>query len=436
DRALRVLVYSRTLGYRHDSIEPAIAALRAQAPARRWTITATEDPSSFDDAVLSATDAVVFLSTSGDVLEPEGEAALERFVRGGGGWVGVHAASDTEYDSAFYGELVGAWFRVHPPIQPATLRVERTLHPATLGLPELWTRTDEWYSFRTNPRATVNVLLSLDEASYAPGAGAMGDHPVAWYHGVGRGRALYTALGHTTESWSDPAVLDHIAGAIDWAGGRADPDLLLAELDGTTDPGPWVALEGSGPFPFTVTRDALLMTDVAGQNQHVLREGVTVAAGERYAIEGLFRVHGDGASTPTLNSFCFDLGVPGGAGALSPPSTWAMNLDARSDGTGGVMKHMGFLAGSFREIGQTAAPWARRETEYLLRVEVGTAADGTAHPSSVRATVLEAGVLRERFTVDYAAFPFQPEPGEPLRLGVNTHGTDFTLRSLRARRQR
>jgi len=220
---LRVLAFSRTVEYRHESIAAAHAALSGIAAERGFELQASEDVTSISDAVLGEQDVVVFLSTSGDALDADAENALARFVRGGGGFVGVHAASDTEYEFPFYGGLVGAYFNAHPAIQQATLIVEDALHPATMHLEATWVRTDEWYAFRENPRPNVRVLLRIDETSYDPGTGAMGDdHPVAWAHEYEGGRSFYTALGHTAESYSEPAFLEHLAGGIAWAGHLAD----------------------------------------------------------------------------------------------------------------------------------------------------------------------------------------------------------------------
>jgi type 1 glutamine amidotransferase len=218
NRAVSLLVFSRTAEYRHDSIPAGVAALTQLATERGWQLAATEDPSRFSDATLAAYDAVIFLSTTGDVLDDEQQAAFERFIRGGNGFVGIHSATDTEYDWSWYGELVGAYFREHPPVQAAEVLVEDAASAATAGLPSPWRRTDEWYAFKTNPRPKVQVLLSLDEASYTPGAANMGgDHPIAWRHEHDGGRAFYTALGHTSESYSDAAFMGHVAGGIAWA---------------------------------------------------------------------------------------------------------------------------------------------------------------------------------------------------------------------------
>ncbi|MET0282943.1 MAG: ThuA domain-containing protein [Polyangiales bacterium] len=422
---LRVLVFTRTLGFRHDSIPASITALQGLASEHHWQVTASEDPAVFSDAGLAPYDVIAFVSTSGDILDASQQDALERFVRGGKGWVGVHAASDTEYDWPWYGGLVGAFFQVHPAIQPATLRVERTSHLASRGLPATWQRTDEWYSFRTNPRADLQVLLSLDEDSYQADPGRMGDHPVAWYHHYEGGRAFYSALGHTIESWSEPAFLSHIAGAIDWAGG--EEVALVADFEGASVP-PWQAHTLAGGFDYEVQADALRMTDRNGANQHLVRAGVAVDAQRPYALEALFTVTSTDPSG--LNSFCFNLNVAGSD--LSPPSTWASNVDFNPTPPGAVMKHMGFVNGAFGALGETVTTWGARGTEYLLRSEVGVRLDGTRAPSFVTNTVRERGVIRERFEVDYASFAYQPNRMLPVRIGVNTHGTDWAMRSFRA----
>jgi cytochrome c len=218
-RVPRLLVFSKTAAYRHESIAEGVAALEALATAREWGFAATEDAAQFT-ANLTDANVALFLSTTGDVLSVEQQTAFEQFIAAGNGYVGVHAASDTEYDWPWYGELVGAYFEAHPAIQSATIRVEDASHIATSHLPDPWTRTDEWYGFRENPRANVNVLLTLDESSYSPGDGAMGaDHPIAWYHEYAGGRAFYTALGHTTDSYRDAAFMAHVEGAIRWASG-------------------------------------------------------------------------------------------------------------------------------------------------------------------------------------------------------------------------
>jgi cytochrome c len=213
-----VLVFSKTAGFRHDSIPAGIEAVRRQAGTRGFSVDASEDAGVFTDDSLAKYKAVVFLSTTGDVLNASQEAAFERFIRRGGGFVGVHSASDTEYDWAFYGGLVGAYFAGHPDIQDAAVQIEDPAHPAAQSLPRTWTRRDEWYNFRQNPRARVNVLATLDERSYTGGTMAP-DHPIIWSHTYEGGRAFYTALGHTQESYSESSFVDHLGRAILWASG-------------------------------------------------------------------------------------------------------------------------------------------------------------------------------------------------------------------------
>jgi len=212
----RLLVFTRTTGFRHDSIPDAIAAVRRVAEESGLAVDATEDPDVFRDGNLGSYRAVVFLLTTGDVLDDEGKGALERWLSAGRGWAGVHSASDTEYGWPFYGELVGAYFAGHPAVQPGTLRVEDPAHPATAGLPAVWNRTDEWYDFRRNPRDVVTVLITIDETTYS--GGTMGaDHPMTWLRTYDGGRSFYTALGHTPESYADPAFRTLLANAVEWA---------------------------------------------------------------------------------------------------------------------------------------------------------------------------------------------------------------------------
>jgi type 1 glutamine amidotransferase len=223
DTSYDVLVFTKTAGFRHDSIPAGVRAIRELGVDNAFTVTATEDATRFTAADLARFEAVVFLNTTGDVFDAGQRTAFESYVRGGGGYVGVHAAADAERGWPFYGELVGAYFASHPAIQPATVRVEDRTHPATAHLGSTWTRTDEHYNYRTNPRATVRVLATLDEASYS--GGTMGaDHPIAWCRTLQGGRSFYTGMGHTRESYADPVFRRHLLGGIRYAAGRATAD--------------------------------------------------------------------------------------------------------------------------------------------------------------------------------------------------------------------
>ncbi|MFE0450480.1 ThuA domain-containing protein [Streptomyces sp. NPDC058914] len=213
----RLLVYTRTTAYRHDSLPDAVTAVRELGA---YTVDHTEDPAALE-APLDGYAAVVFLSTSGEVLTPDGRERLTHYVEAGGGFAGIHAAACTEYDWPYYGELLGARFARHPALQPGKAVVEDRAHPATRHLPPVWDFTDEWYDFRTNPRDRARVLLTADESSY-DGGGMGADHPLAWCREQGAGRVFYTALGHTTEAYRDADFLAHLRGGIDWAAGHQD----------------------------------------------------------------------------------------------------------------------------------------------------------------------------------------------------------------------
>ena len=223
DPAYQVLVFSKTAGFRHDSIDEGIAAITRLGEENNFTVTATENAGAFTTRNLARYEAVVFLSTTGDVLNRGQEAAFERYINAGGGYVGVHAAADTEYDWDWYNGLAGALFQSHPQIQQATVRVEDRAHAATAHLGDTWQRTDEWYNYRTNPRTTSHVLASLDESSYSGGTMA-GDHPIAWCKEYEGGRAFYTGGGHTAESYAEQDFVRHLLGGIRWAAGVTEAD--------------------------------------------------------------------------------------------------------------------------------------------------------------------------------------------------------------------
>lgn len=213
DPSFSVLVFSKTTGFRHDSIPDGIGAIQALGREHGFTVDDVEDAGRFIDPILAHYKVIVFLNTTGDVLDGGQKAAFERYIRSGGGFVGIHSASDTEYQWPWYGRLVGAWFASHPQIQHATVHIEDPSHPSTTGLPPKWERTDEWYNFRSNPRGTVRVLARLDESTYS--GGAMGtDHPIAWCQNIDAGRSWYTAMGHTRESYAEPLFRFHLLGGI------------------------------------------------------------------------------------------------------------------------------------------------------------------------------------------------------------------------------
>jgi cytochrome c len=222
-----VLVFSRTLMYRHASITNGIAAIKQLGTEHGFQVDATEDASWFTPEKLAKYKVVVFLSTSGDILNEEQQQAFRKYIEDGGGLVGVHAAVygdvATEGKWPWYGEAMCAAFTNHSAIVPAVVDIEDERNPSTAGLPKRWSRTDEWYNFIASPRGRVRVLASLDETTYK--GGTMGnDHPVAWCKQVGKGRVWYTALGHTEASFSEPLFLQHLLGGIQSAAGVKGAD--------------------------------------------------------------------------------------------------------------------------------------------------------------------------------------------------------------------
>jgi cytochrome c len=224
----KVLVFSKTAGFRHGSIPVGKIAIMQLGKENGFAVDTTENASAFNDANLKQYNAVVFLSATGDVLDHVQQAAFERYIQSGGGYMGIHAATDCEYFWPWYGKLSGAYFKSHPKQQNAKLVVHDKSHISTSHLPDTWERYDEWYNFKKVPDH-VKVLISIDEKSYQ--GGENGDnHPMAWYHEFDGGRAFYTELGHTNESFADPLYLKHILGGIKYAIGKGvKPDYSKAK---------------------------------------------------------------------------------------------------------------------------------------------------------------------------------------------------------------
>lgn len=217
--AQNLLVFSKTNGYRHTSIEDGQKALAGLAARNGMTVQFSEDSLVFSEETLSQVDVVIFLNTTGNLFAPAQKEAIQAFINQGGGFLGIHSASDTEYQWPWYGKLVGNNFAGHPEIQQADLSITDSTHLATVGLPTKWVRKDEWYNFNTPFPEHLNVLITIDESSYEGGK-MDGYHPLSWYHEYDGGRAFYTALGHTAESYIDPLFLGHLLGAIQWAAGQ------------------------------------------------------------------------------------------------------------------------------------------------------------------------------------------------------------------------
>ncbi|MBI1226978.1 MAG: ThuA domain-containing protein [Bacteroidetes bacterium] len=224
-KQFKALLFTRTQGFHHESINEGVTAIKAMAQRNFFDVAWHEDPAKFNDEELKQYDVIIFLNTTGDILNDEQQAAMERFIRSGKGFVGIHSASDTEYDWPWYVQMVGRTFHIHPTIQTARIKVLDRKFPGFELMPDdrLW--TDEWYQFDEEKSKDLHYLLSVDEATYNPkadwgrvsGTGMGSFHPLAWYHNYDGGRAFYTALGHMPEKYSDPAFLEHLYGGIYWA---------------------------------------------------------------------------------------------------------------------------------------------------------------------------------------------------------------------------
>ena len=223
---INVLVFSKTAAFRHASIEAGQAALKKMAAEKGFTVSFTEDASQFTEANLKKFNAVLFLNTTGDVLNGEQQVSFERYIQAGGGYVGVHAATDTEYDWPWYNMLAGAWFQDHP--NPDNVQKGRFFvtekNALTAHMPESFERTDEFYSFK-NISDDINVVLKIDEKTYR--GGTNGDnHPMSWYHEFQGGRAFYTAMGHTDETFSEPLFLTHLWEGLRYVTGGDKPNVI------------------------------------------------------------------------------------------------------------------------------------------------------------------------------------------------------------------
>ena len=321
-----VLIFHDTKGFRHGSISDGIKAIEQIGAADGFSVTETRNPSVMSASGLAPFEVVVFLSTTGDILNGSQEKAFEDYIAAGGGYVGIHAAADTEYGWGFYEGLMGAYFNGHPKVQTATANVTAPSHPIMDGIPSSFSRYDEWYNYRNVPAKGVTVLATLDEGTY--NGGKMGDpHPIMWAHEFGGGRSFYTGFGHTSGSFGETVVLDILANAIVWASG-ADPTPApdsgsFIDDDGSVfeDDIEWLAAEGItlGCNPPTNTMFC--------PNQHVTRGqlaaflvralNLPAASGDTFIDDNISVFEDDierlaaagitlGCNPPTNNRFCPD----------------------------------------------------------------------------------------------------------------------------------
>lgn len=218
DTKPRVLVFSKTADFHHDSIEKGKEAILKLGQENNFDVDTTSNADWFNEDSLQNYSAVIFLNTTGDLLNNYQEADFERYIQAGGGFVGVHGAADAEFDWGWYGRLVGGYFVTHPEVKEGALTVVNKNHPSTDFLPNPWLHTDEWYAFKKLNK-DVNVLLTIDKNVY-DNPKEITETPMAWYHDYDGGRAFYTGLGHRDEDYEDPLFLKHLLGGIQYAIGE------------------------------------------------------------------------------------------------------------------------------------------------------------------------------------------------------------------------
>lgn len=225
-KQFKVLLVTTTRGWHHESLHAGVLAIQQLGQRNFFDVVLWEDPSGFTDQYVAQFQAIIFLNTTGDIFDANQQKVMERFIESGKGYVGIHSASDTEYDWPWYTKLVGRMFHIHPSIQTAKMQVLDNKFPGLQGFADgkLW--TEEWYEFGPETISGLHNILAVDETSYNPkadwGARAKGVgmgkvHPVSWYHEYDGGRAFYTALGHLPTNFSEPAFLNHLYAGIFWA---------------------------------------------------------------------------------------------------------------------------------------------------------------------------------------------------------------------------
>lgn len=224
-KQFKALIITTTRGWHHESLHYGVVALHKLAEQNNFDLELMQDPNSINDKYLANFQVVIFLCTTGDIFDSAQQKVFERYIQSGKGYVGVHSASDTEYDWDWYNKLVGRMFKIHPVIQTARLQVLNNSFPGMTSFTnnQLW--TEEWYEFGPEKISGLNYLLSVDEKSYNPlvkwgdniGKGMGSLHPLSWYHEYDGGRSFYTALGHMPTDFENASFLNHLYGGIYWA---------------------------------------------------------------------------------------------------------------------------------------------------------------------------------------------------------------------------
>jgi len=292
----KALVFSKVNGFEHESRPYGVAALQKLATENNFEVVASDDAANFTDETLAQYDVVVFNNTNsrnGPILDANQRAAFERYIQAGGGYMGIHSASGTEYDWAWYGELMGAFFKVHPAIQDVEVEVDDRVHPSTKDLPQVFTRNEEPYDFVANPRGNVHVLASFDSNSY--NGDTMGaDHPISWCQNYDGGRSWYTGMGHNPSAYSEPLFLKHLLGGIEWSAGAVPGDCGPTDeerfekvlLDGDTDDPLDIDIADDGRVFYVQRGGAVKFYDPEHQHTHEIAK-LDVLVQHTHGIHGI-----------------------------------------------------------------------------------------------------------------------------------------------------
>ncbi len=235
-KQFKALLITETAGWHHESIDNGIVAIQNLAATHNFEVVRQQQAIKITEDWLKNFDVVIFLSTTSDIFEDDEQTAFEKYIQSGKGYVGIHAASDTEYDWVWYTKLVGRMFHIHPAQQTAKLKILDHNFPGLEHFPNAMLWTDEWYEIGEDKVPDLHNLIAVDENSYDPavtwekrdldangnlvdrlGKGMGKLHPISWYHAFDGGRAFYTALGHIEKVYENQWFLDHLYGGIYYA---------------------------------------------------------------------------------------------------------------------------------------------------------------------------------------------------------------------------